>query len=216
MYLATSGRAISVVLLVDRDNVQTPIYYIIFTLIDAETSKLELSGQLAKWAIELGEYSIEYKPRPAIKGRVLAHFIAEVPSTREVECQRDLEPPIKQRKEQICQLYPNEAYNDEGSSTGLNLKVPEGHEFTYAIRLDFKSTNNEEEFEAFLAGLRIAKNFRAKYLEAHVDSMLLANHIEGAYEAKDDKMVSYLAQAKALMLIITTCKIKHIKRSENK
>ncbi|XP_076928008.1 uncharacterized protein LOC143591798 [Bidens hawaiensis] len=46
--------------------------------------------------------------------------------------------------------------------------------------------------------------------------MLVANQIEGAYEAKDDKMASYLAQAKALMLNFTTCKVKHINRSENK
>ncbi|XP_076920860.1 uncharacterized protein LOC143582114 [Bidens hawaiensis] len=41
-----------------------------------------------------------------------------------------------------------------------------------------------------------------RHLEAHVDSMLVANQIEGSYDAKDDKMASYL--------------VKHIKRSENK
>ncbi|XP_076925608.1 uncharacterized protein LOC143588516 [Bidens hawaiensis] len=46
--------------------------------------------------------------------------------------------------------------------------------------------------------------------------MLVANQIEGSYDAKDDKMASYLAQAKALMATFTTCKVKHIKRSENK
>ncbi|XP_076936982.1 uncharacterized protein LOC143604360 [Bidens hawaiensis] len=46
--------------------------------------------------------------------------------------------------------------------------------------------------------------------------MLVANQIEGTYEAKDDRMASYLAQAEALMLNFTTCKIKHIKRKENK
>ncbi|XP_076927237.1 uncharacterized protein LOC143590729 [Bidens hawaiensis] len=49
-----------------------------------------------------------------------------------------------------------------------------------------------------------------------MDSMLVANQIESAYEAKDDKMASYLAQAKVLMQNFTRCKVKHIKRSENK
>ncbi|XP_076932375.1 uncharacterized protein LOC143631252 [Bidens hawaiensis] len=46
--------------------------------------------------------------------------------------------------------------------------------------------------------------------------MLVASQIEGTYEAEDEKMASYLAQAKALMLNFTTYKVKHIKRSENK
>nr|GEW64866.1 protein NYNRIN-like [Tanacetum cinerariifolium] len=39
------------------------------------------SGRLEKWAIELGEHEILYKPRSAIKGQILADFIAESPRT---------------------------------------------------------------------------------------------------------------------------------------
>ena len=34
---------------------------------------------------------------------------------------------------------------------------PEGHKSTYALRLGFKVSNNEVEYKAFLAGLRLAK-----------------------------------------------------------
>ena len=37
----------------------------------------ELSGQIVKWAIELGEFDIEYVPRTAIKAQALADFVAE-------------------------------------------------------------------------------------------------------------------------------------------
>jgi hypothetical protein len=30
--------------------------------------KPDMSGWLLKWAIELGEYRLQYRPRPAIKG----------------------------------------------------------------------------------------------------------------------------------------------------
>lgn len=43
----------------------------------------ELSGSLAKWAIELGEHSIEYESRPVVKGQVLADFVTEVPRNKE-------------------------------------------------------------------------------------------------------------------------------------
>ena len=39
--------------------------------------KPNASGRLLKWAIELSEFDIEYRPKSAIKGQVLAHFIVE-------------------------------------------------------------------------------------------------------------------------------------------
>ena len=39
--------------------------------------KLETSGRLIKWVIELSEFNIRYKPRTAIKGQILADFIME-------------------------------------------------------------------------------------------------------------------------------------------
>ena len=39
--------------------------------------KLETSGRLIKWAIELSEFDFKYKPRTAAKGQVLAYFILE-------------------------------------------------------------------------------------------------------------------------------------------
>ena len=43
--------------------------------------KLETLGRLVKWAIELSEFDIRYKPRTSIKGQVLADFIMEFTST---------------------------------------------------------------------------------------------------------------------------------------
>ena len=39
--------------------------------------KPDLSGRLVKWAVELGEFDIIYKPRSAVKGQALADFVAE-------------------------------------------------------------------------------------------------------------------------------------------
>ena len=37
-----------------------------------------MSGRMARWAMELSEYGIQYKPRLSKKGQVLADFIAEI------------------------------------------------------------------------------------------------------------------------------------------
>ena len=39
--------------------------------------KPETSGRLIKWAIELSEFDIRYKPRTVVKGKVLENFIVE-------------------------------------------------------------------------------------------------------------------------------------------
>ena len=39
--------------------------------------KLETSGRLMKWSIELSEFDIRYKPKIEIKGQVLADFVME-------------------------------------------------------------------------------------------------------------------------------------------
>ena len=42
--------------------------------------KPETSGRLMKWAIELSEFDIRYKPKTAIKGQVLTDFVMEFTS----------------------------------------------------------------------------------------------------------------------------------------
>ena len=39
--------------------------------------KLEALGCLLKWAVELGQFDIQFRPHTAIKGQALADFIAE-------------------------------------------------------------------------------------------------------------------------------------------
>ncbi|XP_021979444.2 uncharacterized protein LOC110875555 [Helianthus annuus] len=176
--------------------------------------KPETSGRLAKWAIELGGHNILYRPRPAIKGQVLADFITEVSADKIKECEMIETPKVD--TEETWMLYTDGASNEDGAGAGLRLVSPENHEFTYAIRLDFKNTNNEAEYEAFLAGLRLAIKMGAKNLRAHVDSLLIASQVNGIYDAKGEVMALYLEQAKELLQQFKSHKVIHINRSENK
>ena len=47
--------------------------------------KPETSGRLMKWAIELSEFDIRYKPKTAIKGQVLVDFVMEFTSAEPTE-----------------------------------------------------------------------------------------------------------------------------------
>ncbi|XP_076919024.1 uncharacterized protein LOC143579666 [Bidens hawaiensis] len=140
----------------------------------------------------------------------------EVPQHKEEECLVEQQTLVPPEQGQIWLVFTDGASSSEGSGSGIRLVNPQGHEFRYAIKLDFKSTNNEAEYKAFLVGLRIAKMLGVEHLEARVDSMLIAGQINGTYEAKNDVMASYFSQTKDLSLQFSSCNVIHIKRSENK
>ncbi|GKC73909.1 reverse transcriptase domain-containing protein [Tanacetum coccineum] len=58
----------------------------------------------------------------------------------------------------------------DGSGADLMLVSPEGKEYTYSLRFEFKTTNNEVEYEALLAGLQIANEMEIKDLSIFIDS----------------------------------------------
>ncbi|XP_022040201.1 uncharacterized protein LOC110942744 [Helianthus annuus] len=255
LYLSAAEVAVGTVLMVERENIQTPIYYISKMLTGPETrysmieklvlalvhasrrlrryfsghvitvltnyhlgqilSKPDIAGRLAKWAIELGGYNIFYKPRPAIKGQVLADFATEVPIDKVQECEA-IQNPTPVFDDRVWTLHTDGASNDDGAGAGLRLVSPDNHELTYAIRLDFQSTNNEAEYEAFLAGLRLALKMGAKNLEANVNSKLVAEQVNGRYDTKGEAMALYLEQERMLINQFQTFKVNHINRSENK
>ncbi|XP_076917408.1 uncharacterized protein LOC143577466 [Bidens hawaiensis] len=79
-----------------------------------------------------------------------------------------------------------------------------------------ESTNNEAEYEALLAGLRIARGLRVRRVQAHVDSLLVANQVGGTYDAKDPKMKEYLKVTHELMKDFEEAEVIHIPRGSNK
>ncbi|XP_076954009.1 uncharacterized protein LOC143628258 [Bidens hawaiensis] len=76
--------------------------------------------------------------------------------------------------------------------------------------------NNEAEYEALLAGLRIAKGIRVRRVQAHVDSLLVANQVGGTYDARDVKMKEYLKVTQELMKEFEEAEVIHIPRGSNK
>ncbi|GJX56927.1 reverse transcriptase domain-containing protein [Tanacetum coccineum] len=80
----------------------------------------------------------------------------------------------------------------------------------------FDATNNKAEYEALIAGLRIAEQMGMKNLQANVDSRLVANQVNGTYVGKEADMLRYLEKVKALTGSFMAFTIKQIPRSENR
>ncbi|GJT83301.1 reverse transcriptase domain-containing protein [Tanacetum coccineum] len=124
---------------------------------------------------ELGEYAIHYRARVLVKGQILADFIVERPE----EDSPDTLMEVEEELPEPWILFTDGFSCIDGSGAGLILTNPEGIEFTYALRFRFDATNNESEYEALIAGLRIAKQIGVKNLQADVDSRLVANQVNG-------------------------------------
>ncbi|GJR40363.1 reverse transcriptase domain-containing protein [Tanacetum coccineum] len=175
-------------------------------------SNSEITGRMLKWKFELEGYDIQYRPRISIKGQILADFIVERP---EEESPDELMTEPEELPEPWT-LFTDGSSCIDGSGAGLILTNPEGVEFTYAMRFRFEATNNEAEYEALIAGLRIAEQMGVKNLQANVDSRLVANQVNGSYVAKESGMVQYLEKVKTLTSNFKEFSIKQVPRSENK
>ncbi|GKC94925.1 reverse transcriptase domain-containing protein [Tanacetum coccineum] len=66
-------------------------------------------------------------------------------------------------------------------------------------RPEEEATNNEAEYEALLAGLRIAEKIGVQSLQVNVDSKLVANQVNGTYIAKETDMIKYLEKVLAVV-----------------
>ncbi|GJR34573.1 reverse transcriptase domain-containing protein [Tanacetum coccineum] len=164
VYLAAAKEAISAVLMTDREDKQVPVYFVSHQPIKQLLSSSEISRRMLKWKFELEGYDIQYRPRTAIKGQILADFIVERPE------EESPDEPMTEPEEipEPWTLFTDGSSCIDGSGAGLILTNPEGVEFTYAMRFTFEATNNEAEYEALIAGLRIAEQMGVKNLQAHV------------------------------------------------
>ncbi|GKB82276.1 reverse transcriptase domain-containing protein [Tanacetum coccineum] len=160
-------------------------------------NKTEASRKLAKYVVELGTYNITFEPRNAVKGQVLADFISETPDGEPVESYfRVPEATPEEEDSGKWMLFTDGASRTKGLGAGLVLIGPSAIEHMYALRLIFTSTTNEAEYEALLAGLRIARKMKIHDLETKVDSKLVVIQINGSYIASSDNMIKYLAKAR--------------------
>ena len=54
------------------------------------TKPSSLNGRLAKWAILLFQYEMQFLPQKAVKGQVVADFLVEHPDPRATKLYKDL------------------------------------------------------------------------------------------------------------------------------
>lgn len=155
--------------------------------------------KMGKWSVELGRFHIEYELRTVIKGQVLLTLLLSLRETLElrptINCLLQLVENIEMAaagqsnpvQVQLPPKHPLDVYPNAwtlfidsssvvtGSRVGIVFRTPEGTVIKQAVRLGFKVSNNEVEYEALIVGMQNAKKLGIQDLVIHCDSQLVAN-----------------------------------------
>nr|KYP43116.1 Retrovirus-related Pol polyprotein from transposon 17.6 [Cajanus cajan] len=242
VYLAVSEEAISSVLVQEKEGTQAPIYFVSRLLQDSETwyqliekvalglvhtsrclchyfqshrivvhtdcpiakvlGKPELAGRMMAWSIELSQFDITFKPRGPIKAQCLADFVNELHRHGQFE-------------EHWWTLHVDGSSNNQGSGEGVILEGPRGITLEQSLRFQFKASNNQAEYEALLAGLRLAEDMGASKIKCRTDSTVVAEQVGGNFLVKDHSIMTYYHAYQKLKASFQEVLVKHISREDN-
>lgn len=117
--------------------------------------KPDISGRMVKWAVELGEYEIEFESRTAIKAQALAYFLQEMTRVAEVK---------------VWKAFVDGSVTKEASGVGIKMISPEGDHLSFSIQYECPLSNNEAEYEAVVKAARMLVTLGATDILMFTDS----------------------------------------------
>ncbi|XP_071906208.1 uncharacterized protein [Coffea arabica] len=123
---------------------------------------------------------------------------------------------VEERTDPTWTLYVDGASSKEGCGAGLLLISPTGEELPYALRFDFRVSNNKSEYETLIAEMEIARKLGARSLKVFSDSQLIVNQVWGSYEVKEGTLKRYVAKTHELKGLFEQFALEQIPRSQNK
>nr|XP_029145223.1 uncharacterized protein LOC112717554 [Arachis hypogaea] len=243
LYLSVTEMTVSSVLVTENSKEQQPVYFVSKTLQNAELRypkleklvlaiifsarrlrpyfqshtviirteyplrqilyKPELAGRLTKWSIELSEFDIQFQPRGSVKSQCLADFVAEFTNTSPDERSR------------LWTLFVDGASNPQGAGAGILLESSDGLILEHSLRFSFKASNNQAEYEALIAGLRLAIDLDIHDLKVYCDSLLVVQQANQNFQTKDPILLKYLNIVQTLLNKFSKIEIAHIAREQN-
>ncbi|XP_059668842.1 uncharacterized protein LOC132313924 [Cornus florida] len=127
--------------------VLTPVEYLIKYML----SRPLITGRIGKWSLALMEFSFKYIPQKAVKGRAVAEFLADHPSTK--------------IDSEIC---------DEVDNLYLDYTP-------WTLMFDGSSTHNGAEYEALIIGLEILLELKVEKVQIIGDSNLILSQLSEEY-----------------------------------
>ncbi|XP_052199594.1 uncharacterized protein LOC127806386 [Diospyros lotus] len=212
IYLAASDETVSSILVREEDKAQKPVYYVSKRLSRAEiryTPTEKLAYALVISVRKLRPY-FEAHHIIVLSSQPLRHVLGKPDLSRRMFklaaqalidfiVEGTLPEEVDEGVSQIWTLSVDDNSSVGGGYAGLLLQGLDGQAWPYALHFEFNASNNEAEYEALIARLRLVKQMGVRDLEVYSDSNLIVQQVTGEFEAREDAMAQYLEIAKNLM-----------------
>ncbi|KAL0361487.1 UNVERIFIED_CONTAM: Retrovirus-related Pol polyprotein from transposon [Sesamum radiatum] len=174
LYISATSQTVSSVLVREEEGNQTPMYYVSKVLKGAEERyppEEKMALTLVITARKLCSYFIFYPVgvktntplKTTIKAQALANFVSEMTGTTQEEV-FEARPWL---------LHVDGSSTAQGSGAGIVLTTSQGNDMEFAVKFEFKASNNGVEYEILVLGMRMAQDAGASCLLAYSDSQLI-------------------------------------------
>ncbi|XP_070010338.1 uncharacterized protein [Nicotiana sylvestris] len=107
------------------------------------------------------------------------------------------------------------AANFKGVGIGAVMVLEIGQHYVTSAKLIFSCTNNMVEYEACILGLNMAIDMNIRELLVIGDSNILVHQVQGEWETKNSKILSYLHHVHELRKRFTKIEFRHVPRIQN-
>jgi ribonuclease HI len=166
----------------------------------------DANGRIAKWAMELCPFDLEFTCCGTIKSQTLADFMVEW---------TDLSIPTSQGPVDYWKMYFDGSLTIDGAGAGILFISPTNEQLHYVLRIHFLASNNAAEYEACFHGLRIAVDLSIKRLYVHGDSALVINQLNKDWDTASEKMGAYCKEIRKLEGKFYGIEYSHVVRDKN-
>ncbi|GKB70347.1 reverse transcriptase domain-containing protein [Tanacetum coccineum] len=221
VYLSASHGAISAVLMTERDKVQTPVYFVSRVLQGPELNytpmeklvlalvfaakRLRRYFQVHSIAVITDQPIKQIISRPDVAGGLQKWSV--MLGEHNITYQ-----PRTSVKGQILADFLVEKLDEAPPDTSM-VETPQE---SWTLFMDGSSCVDGSEYEAVIAGLRIAAKMGVRNVRVSVDSKLVANQVLRTYISKEENMIKYLGKAKSLISGFANFSISQVPRSKKK
>jgi len=151
--------------------------------------KPDLAGQMSSWAVELSEFNIRYEPHGPIKAQCLIDFVNDLQDTP---------------TEDQWTLHVDGSSNPKGAGAGIVFEGPNDILIEKSLHFAFKTSNNQAEYEAILAGLTLAREVAVTTLTCKTDSKLTVGHLNDEFQIKDPILLQYYHLVRVVIIRLRT------------
>ncbi|XP_074358063.1 uncharacterized protein LOC141697543 [Apium graveolens] len=150
---------------------------------------------MVNWTVEMSQFNLSFIPRTAIKAQALADFIIKCNFPEEEPIPMSIDPGRNNDQDiGAWALKVDGSSTNERSGARLILKSPEGFTIQTAISFGFSTINNQAEYEALIAGLKLARTLRIQDLKIYSDSHIVVKQTNGEEENSEADTLSKLVQ----------------------